>query len=34
MAAIITDEFRKNNIETFIRDVEDSPTLNGHNYYS
>ena len=33
MAAIITDEFRENNIETFIRDVEDSPTLNGHNYY-
>jgi len=33
MAAIITDEFRKNNIETFVKDVEDSPALDGHNYY-
>ena len=33
MAAIITDQFRKNNIETFVKDISDSPAIGGHNYY-
>ena len=33
MAAIITDDFRKNNIENFVTDVSNSPALGGRNYY-
>ena len=33
MAAIITDDFRKNNIGRFIDDVSNSPAAGGREYY-
>ena len=33
MAAIITDDFRKNNIDRFFNDVFSAPGAGGKNYY-